>query len=334
MAARDCDSDGRELDGKGGDTLGNPAPSCRPVEGAAGVSHTRRKGIKDRHQLSGTTARRRRSRSKGNAELQSSGPSVARPDSRNVGAGGSSNSTPPINANKTPSRTTGLLKREGWRRRMGSRPPEFDETASSWDAYRVRLEAYFEGSDITDSSKRRALSVASLSDSVVRVLQGRCPSTPVNSLTYEDVLKVLEEHYSPQVNETAASDVAADEREAAGTTRKNHAIRAGDAAQVTRNTNASMSARCAEIAALEDAWQGCASAGAAAGRSGGNPSLPCCLGFASAHFGVFVSPLANCLSFASSHFRVAGSPLALASPRAAATATANAGDVVPGSIAP
>ncbi|KAL1480815.1 hypothetical protein MTO96_050730 [Rhipicephalus appendiculatus] len=81
---------------------------------------------------------------------------------------------------------------------MGSRPPEFDETASSWDAYRVRLEAYFEGNHITYSSKRRALLVASLSDSVVRVIQGRCPSTPVNSLTYEEVANVLEEHYSPQ----------------------------------------------------------------------------------------------------------------------------------------
>ncbi|KAL1434713.1 hypothetical protein MTO96_011414 [Rhipicephalus appendiculatus] len=81
---------------------------------------------------------------------------------------------------------------------MGSRPPEFDETGSSWDAYRVRLEAYFEGDDITDSSKRRALLVASLSDSVVRVIQGRYPSTPVNSLTYEEVAKVLEEHYSTQ----------------------------------------------------------------------------------------------------------------------------------------
>ncbi|KAL1474554.1 hypothetical protein MTO96_037882 [Rhipicephalus appendiculatus] len=88
---------------------------------------------------------------------------------------------------------------------MGSRPPEFDETASSWDAGRVRLEAYFKGNDITDSSKRRALLVASLSDSVVRVIQGRCPSTPVNSPTYEQVAKVLEEHYSPQVNEAAES---------------------------------------------------------------------------------------------------------------------------------
>ncbi|KAL1473804.1 hypothetical protein MTO96_038454, partial [Rhipicephalus appendiculatus] len=80
---------------------------------------------------------------------------------------------------------------------MGSRPPEFDETASSCDAYRVRLGAYFEGNDITDFSKRRALLVASLSDSVVRVIQGLRPSTAVNSLTYEEVANVLE-HYSPQ----------------------------------------------------------------------------------------------------------------------------------------
>ncbi|KAL1472661.1 hypothetical protein MTO96_039184 [Rhipicephalus appendiculatus] len=83
---------------------------------------------------------------------------------------------------------------------MGSRPPEFDETASSWDAYRVRLEAYFEGNDITDSSKRRTLLVASLRGRVVRVIQGRCPSTPVNSVTYEEVAKGLEEHFSPQMN--------------------------------------------------------------------------------------------------------------------------------------
>ncbi|KAL1436417.1 hypothetical protein MTO96_049651 [Rhipicephalus appendiculatus] len=69
--------------------------------------------------------------------------------------------------------------------RLGQTPVEFDETASSWDAYRVRLEAYFEGSNIPDSSKRRPLYVASLSDSVVRVLQGRRLLTPVNSLTYE-----------------------------------------------------------------------------------------------------------------------------------------------------
>ncbi|KAL1476400.1 hypothetical protein MTO96_036533 [Rhipicephalus appendiculatus] len=88
---------------------------------------------------------------------------------------------------------------------MGPRPPEFDETASSWDAYWVRLEACFEGNDITDSSKRRPLLVASLRDSVVRVIQGRCPSTPVNSLTYEEVAKVLEEHYSPQSSDPSVT---------------------------------------------------------------------------------------------------------------------------------
>ncbi|KAL1436930.1 hypothetical protein MTO96_049227 [Rhipicephalus appendiculatus] len=66
---------------------------------------------------------------------------------------------------------------------MGSRPPAFDDAVSSWSTYRVRLEAYFEGNEITDAAKRRALLVSSLSDSVVRILQGHQPGVPINSLT-------------------------------------------------------------------------------------------------------------------------------------------------------
>ncbi|KAL1424271.1 hypothetical protein MTO96_020343 [Rhipicephalus appendiculatus] len=66
---------------------------------------------------------------------------------------------------------------------MGSRPPAFDDAVSSWSTYRVRLEAYFEGNEITDAAKRRALVVSSLSDSVVRILQGHQPGVPINSLT-------------------------------------------------------------------------------------------------------------------------------------------------------
>lgn len=88
---------------------------------------------------------------------------------------------------------------------MGSRPPEFDETKSSWSTYRTRLEAYFEGHGVTDAAKRRALLVSSLSDNVVRILQGRCQTTCVNSLTYEGVVSYLEEHYDPQANAIAAS---------------------------------------------------------------------------------------------------------------------------------
>ncbi|XP_070394089.1 uncharacterized protein [Dermacentor albipictus] len=88
---------------------------------------------------------------------------------------------------------------------MASRPPVFDETVSSWSTYRVRLEAYFEGNGITDTVKRRALLVPSLSDNVVRMLQGRLPTVSVNSQAYDEVVECLEEHYNPQVNEIATS---------------------------------------------------------------------------------------------------------------------------------
>ncbi|XP_049267408.1 uncharacterized protein LOC119376595 [Rhipicephalus sanguineus] len=76
---------------------------------------------------------------------------------------------------------------------------------SSWSTYRIRLEAYFEGNEITDSAKCRAVLVSSLSDNVVRLLQGRLSTVPVNSRTYEQIVEYLEKQYNPQVNETAAS---------------------------------------------------------------------------------------------------------------------------------
>lgn len=87
---------------------------------------------------------------------------------------------------------------------MTARPLQFDETTGSWDTYKVRLEAYFEGHS-TEEPKRRALLVAALSDNVVKVLLGRCHPKKVNELSYEDVVKHLEEYYAPQVNEIAAS---------------------------------------------------------------------------------------------------------------------------------
>ncbi|XP_037501390.1 uncharacterized protein K02A2.6-like [Rhipicephalus sanguineus] len=88
---------------------------------------------------------------------------------------------------------------------MGSRPPAFDGAAGSWGTYRIRLEAFFEGHEVTDPGKRRALLISSLSESVVRILQGRNPSTPVNTLSYDQVVECLEDQYNPQANEIAAS---------------------------------------------------------------------------------------------------------------------------------
>ena len=93
---------------------------------------------------------------------------------------------------------------ESWTRRAMSmgRPPVFEGT---WSTFRVRLEAYFEAQDITDATKRRAVLVASLPDSAIRVIQGRCYPTEINALNYDDAVKHLEEYYAPEVNEIAAS---------------------------------------------------------------------------------------------------------------------------------
>ncbi|KAL1426739.1 hypothetical protein MTO96_018054 [Rhipicephalus appendiculatus] len=88
---------------------------------------------------------------------------------------------------------------------MTARPPEYDDTTSSWSTYRVCLEAFFEGHGITDPGKQRALLVSVLSDSVVRVLQGQCQSESVNSLNYDAVVQLLDNHFDPQANEIAAS---------------------------------------------------------------------------------------------------------------------------------
>ncbi|KAL3197475.1 hypothetical protein MRX96_014644 [Rhipicephalus microplus] len=50
---------------------------------------------------------------------------------------------------------------------MASRPPLFEGAVGSWGTYRIRFEAFFEGHEVTDPGKRRALLVSSLSDSFV-----------------------------------------------------------------------------------------------------------------------------------------------------------------------
>ncbi|XP_049272538.1 uncharacterized protein K02A2.6-like [Rhipicephalus sanguineus] len=87
------------------------------------------------------------------------------------------------------------------------RPPVFEGT---WSTFRVRLEAYFEAQDITDATKRRAVLVASLPDSAIRVIQGRCHPRQINALNYDDAVKHLEEYYAPEVNEIAGTLVIVD----------------------------------------------------------------------------------------------------------------------------
>ncbi|XP_077540245.1 uncharacterized protein LOC144152713 [Haemaphysalis longicornis] len=84
-------------------------------------------------------------------------------------------------------------------------PPQFDETSDKWPAYQVQLEAFFEGNGITEDTKKRALPVTALSTHTVDVLSGRCAPDKVNELSYPQVVALLKQHFSPELNEIAQS---------------------------------------------------------------------------------------------------------------------------------
>ncbi|KAH9382353.1 hypothetical protein HPB48_012883 [Haemaphysalis longicornis] len=84
-------------------------------------------------------------------------------------------------------------------------PPQLDETSDKWPAYQVRLEAFFEGNGITEDTKKRVLLVTALSTHTVDVLSGRCAPDKVNELSYPQVVALLKQHFSLQLNEIAQS---------------------------------------------------------------------------------------------------------------------------------
>ncbi|XP_070386908.1 uncharacterized protein [Dermacentor albipictus] len=84
-------------------------------------------------------------------------------------------------------------------------PPIFDEGDDKWDAYQVRLEAFFEAHEIVDPKKRRALLVAALSTKTVDLLAGRCAPNRIQDLTYEAAVQKLAEYFAPKGNEIAES---------------------------------------------------------------------------------------------------------------------------------
>lgn len=88
---------------------------------------------------------------------------------------------------------------------MHAGPPIFDEGDDKWEAYQVRLEAFFEAHEIVDPKKRRALLVAALSTKTIDLLAGRCAPDKIQDLTYEAAVQKLAEHFAPKGNEIAES---------------------------------------------------------------------------------------------------------------------------------
>lgn len=69
----------------------------------------------------------------------------------------------------------------------------------------VKVEAYFEANEVTLNSLKRALMVAALSTRTVEVLSGRVAPKKPNTLSYGEVVKRLNEYYSPKPNEISES---------------------------------------------------------------------------------------------------------------------------------
>ncbi|XP_070382840.1 uncharacterized protein [Dermacentor albipictus] len=83
--------------------------------------------------------------------------------------------------------------------------PNFDDAADKWKPYLIKVEAYFEANAISDSTKKRALLVAALSTSTIQILMGRIAPAKPNALSYDEVVRVLNDHYDPKRNEIAES---------------------------------------------------------------------------------------------------------------------------------
>ncbi|XP_049269017.1 uncharacterized protein LOC119382266 [Rhipicephalus sanguineus] len=83
--------------------------------------------------------------------------------------------------------------------------PDYDDERDNWKAYIIKAEAYFEATCISDQAKKRALLIAALNTTTVQVLAGRVAPRKPNALTYDEVVKTLDDYFDPKRHETTES---------------------------------------------------------------------------------------------------------------------------------
>ncbi|XP_050033607.1 uncharacterized protein [Dermacentor andersoni] len=88
---------------------------------------------------------------------------------------------------------------------MAYQVPQFDDAKDNCSSYYIRVESYFEGNDIVDDAKKRALLISALGSKPIDVLSGRCAQWDVSELTYAEAVTILEEFYASPPNEIATS---------------------------------------------------------------------------------------------------------------------------------
>ncbi|XP_070386197.1 uncharacterized protein [Dermacentor albipictus] len=88
---------------------------------------------------------------------------------------------------------------------MAHRLPEFEDEKDKWQAYLVKVEAYFEANDVKDDAKQRALLVAALGTRTIEILNGKVAPRKPNALTYKEVVQTLNSYYDPVPNAISES---------------------------------------------------------------------------------------------------------------------------------
>nr|XP_054926490.1 uncharacterized protein LOC129384900 [Dermacentor andersoni] len=88
---------------------------------------------------------------------------------------------------------------------MAHRLPEFEDEKDKWQAYLVKVEAYFEANDVKDDAMQRALLVAALGTRTIEILNGKVAPRKPNALTYKEVVQTLNSYYDPVPNEISES---------------------------------------------------------------------------------------------------------------------------------
>lgn len=79
----------------------------------------------------------------------------------------------------------------------------FDHLSHNWSSYKSRLTQWFIANDITDESdkakvKRRAILLSALSESTYKLASDLALPSNVEELEYENILKLLDDHFTPK----------------------------------------------------------------------------------------------------------------------------------------
>ncbi|KRZ92743.1 hypothetical protein T08_14090 [Trichinella sp. T8] len=84
---------------------------------------------------------------------------------------------------------------------------EFDiSKPKEWTACTSRLNFFFEAHNVTDSAKKRAILLSSCGGAVYNLIQALISPANPNEKSFDEILFVLEEHFSPQPPEIAKSN--------------------------------------------------------------------------------------------------------------------------------